>query len=106
MRGSETLNDAIADLRAMGAPDDVIESLAERQRGDSFEVWPENEAIVLMFLRLETQWRVGFGGRIGMDYTAAKWLFEVYAVDDPRRMLEGLMVMERAALAAIEETQQ
>lgn len=56
-----------------------------------------------MFLRLQTQWRVSFGGYTGLDYVAAKWLFDVYDVNDHKEMLEALMVMERAALSALSE---
>jgi hypothetical protein len=58
-----------------------------------------------MFLRLQTQWRAvsGFGGGkfIGLDYNAARWLFELYDVENPRQLLEDLQVMERAAMEAI-----
>lgn len=56
-----------------------------------------------MFLRLQTQWRHGFSGALGLDYVAARWLFDLYPPEDPRELLEGLQVMERAALAALNE---
>lgn len=60
-----------------------------------------------MFLRMQTQWRtvsgMGGGGLIGLDYNAARWLFEVYDVDNPRQMLEDLQVMERAAMETMHE---
>ena len=56
-----------------------------------------------MFLRLQTQWRVGMNGLIGLDYVAAEWLFRLYSVKvkDRRSLLEDLQVMESAALVAI-----
>jgi hypothetical protein len=54
-----------------------------------------------MFLRLQTQWRVGMNGPIGLDYGAADWLFRLYLVKDPASLLEDLQVMEAAALAAM-----
>lgn len=56
-----------------------------------------------MFLRLQTQWRVGMNGLIGLDYVAAEWLFRLYSVKvkDRRLLLEDLQVMESAALVAI-----
>jgi hypothetical protein len=65
-----------------------------------FEVWEENWEAVQMFLRLQTQWRMGMNGVIGLDYGAAKWLFRLYAVKvkDQRSLLEDLQVMEAAAM--------
>ena len=40
-------------------------------------------------------------GMFGLDYSVLAWLFTLYAVDDPRGLLEDLQVMESAALAAI-----
>ena len=54
-----------------------------------------------MFLRLQTQWRVGMGGPLGLDYGAAEWLFRLCGVEDQRSLLEDLQVMEYAVLAAI-----
>ena len=54
-----------------------------------------------MFLRLQTQWRVGMSGPVGLDYCAAEWLFRLYAVADPASLLEDLQVMEAAVLAGI-----
>ena len=53
-----------------------------------------------MFLRLETQWRIGMNGRSGLDYVAARWLFSLYQIKKPSEMLEDLQVMETAVLEA------
>ncbi len=100
--GAPSNDEAIADLKAFGAPADVIAEL-EAQQPEHFEVWPENWPAVEMFLRLQTQWRHGFGGALGLDYVAARWLFDLYPPEDPRDLLEALQVMERAALAAFSE---
>jgi hypothetical protein len=65
------------------------------------EVWEENWEAVEMFLRLQTQWRVGMNGLIGLDYQAAGWLFRLYAAKEPRSLLEDLQVIEAAVLTAI-----
>lgn len=103
VRGDTSYTEAIADLRALNAPEDVIAELEQAQAGQDFEVWEENWDAVNMFLRLQTQWRVSFGGLLGLDYVAAKWLFDVYSVNDHKEMLDALMIMERAALSAISE---
>lgn len=51
-----------------------------------------------MFLRLETQWRTGPRGLLGLDYRAAEWLFSLYQVARPRELLEDLRIMELALL--------
>lgn len=56
-----------------------------------------------MFLRLETQWRPGFNNAPGIDYGAARWLFDLYKVEDAVSLLESLQIMERAAIAALAE---
>jgi hypothetical protein len=65
------------------------------------EVWEENWEAVEMFLRLQTQWRVGMNGLLGLDYVAAEWLFRLFSVQEPRSLLEDLQVMEAAVLTAI-----
>ncbi|AVG17026.1 hypothetical protein CFN79_14840 [Chromobacterium vaccinii] len=32
------------------------------------EVWPDNWQAVHLLNRMSTQWRVGFGGAVGLDY--------------------------------------
>lgn len=103
MGGGESYKDAIADLRSLNAPEEAIAELEELQRREDFEVWPDNWPYFEMFLRLQTQWRTSFGGLVGLDYNAAKWLFDVYCVTDHKEMLEALMVIERAALIALNE---
>ena len=73
----------------------------EGPASDEFEVWPENWDAVLMWCRVQTQWRTSAGGVIGLDYSALAWLFKMYAVEDPRALLEDLQVMEGAALAVM-----
>jgi hypothetical protein len=73
----------------------------EPEIADVFEVWEENWEAVEMFLRLQTQWRVGMSGPVGLDYVAAEWLFRLYAIAEPASLLEDLQVMEAAALTAM-----
>ena len=64
-------------------------------------MWEENWPVVEMFLRVQTQWRTTMNGILGLDYGALAWLFKMYAVEDPRSLLEDLQVMEAAAMAVI-----
>ena len=54
-----------------------------------------------MFLRCQTQWRVGMSGIIGLDYTSVLEMIKLYLVEDTVAMLENLQIMEAAALQVI-----
>ena len=54
-----------------------------------------------MFLRSQTQWRVGISGIIGLDYTSVIEMIKLYLVEDTVAMLENLQIMEAAALQVI-----
>ena len=64
-------------------------------------MFEENWAVVEMFLRLQTQWRMSMSGVLGLDYVAVEWMLRLYGVEDQRSMLENLQVMEGAALTLI-----
>ena len=61
-------------------------------------MWPENWDAVVMFNRLQTQWRTGPRGPVGLDYGAAQWLFSLCGVAKPLALLEDLQIMEHAYL--------
>jgi len=54
-----------------------------------------------MFLRCQTQWRVGISGIIGLDYTSVIEMIKLYLVEDTVAMLENLQIMEASALQVI-----
>lgn len=68
---------------------------------DTFSVWPENWPTIIMWSRIQTQWRTGAAGAIGLDYTILPWFIKLYEVEEPKTMLEDLQVMESAALTAM-----
>ena len=74
--------------------------MPEQPRED-FELLEESWPVVEMFLRCQTQWRTTMSGVLGLDYGAVAWLFKMYAVEDPRALLEDLQVMEAAAMMVI-----
>lgn len=70
-------------------------------------MWDDNWPALEMFLRLQTQWRVGMNGLIGLDYGAVAWLLSLYAeTDQHRELLEALQVMEAAVLSFIATQQE
>ena len=102
-KGSDSLEEAISDLKYLKAPEEIILEMRQAQASVDFEVWDDNWATIEMWLRLQTQWRTSFGGLIGLDYVACKFLFEVYGVEDQREMMDSIIIMERSALSAIGE---
>lgn len=56
----------------------------------------------MMFLRMQTQWTVSMAGYVGLRYDIllhSGGLFDLYCVENRRSMLEGLQIMESAALS-------
>ena len=70
------------------------------------EIWPEHLAVVRIFGRLDTQWRVGMSGPIGLDYNAAYPLIDraTSTPEDWHDMLDDLRVLEATALDVMRET--
>ena len=54
----------------------------------------------MMFLRCQTQWRVGMSGIIGLDYTSVIEMIKLYNKDSIA-MLENIQIIEAAALQAL-----
>ena len=54
-----------------------------------------------MFLRCQTQWRVGMGGIIGLDYTSVLEMIKLYGIEDSVVMVENIQIIESAALQAM-----
>ncbi len=55
----------------------------------------------MMFIRMNTQWQIAFGGMVGLKYEVlllAGGLFDLYNVENRQEMLEGLQLMESVAL--------
>lgn len=75
----------------------------EGSEDKDFEVWDENWDIVEMFMRLQTQWNVVMGGYVGLRYEVLRWFCDLYSVEDPKSMLEGIQIMEAAALKVLND---
>lgn len=56
-----------------------------------------------MFLRMQTQWNFTSAGYAGMKYEVLRWFCDLYSVEDPKAMLEGIQVMEAAALKVLND---
>ena len=58
----------------------------------------------MMFLRMNTQWEMSFGGVVGLKYEVlllAGGLFDLYNIENRQEMFEGLQLMESVALVEI-----
>lgn len=76
----------------------------KEENNNDYEVYDFNWDIVQMFLRMSTQWSTSFGGFVGLKYEVLLLqggLFDLYHVEDREEMLEGLRIMENAALKEI-----
>lgn len=63
----------------------------------NFEVWPEHWDVLLMFLRVQTQWRATSSGVIGLDYGVVLQLASLQQIADPVALLDDLQIMESRA---------
>ncbi len=54
-----------------------------------------------MFLRCQTQWRVGLSGIIGLDYTSVVEMIKLYNIKDSVIMIEKIQIIESGALKAM-----
>jgi len=84
---------------AFGAPEDVVDGIAQAHAGDCL-IWPENWDALLMFLACETQWRITppDGKPSGIDYTALQAAMQMAAVTDVKQTFAGVQIMEKEVL--------
>ena len=73
-------------------------ALPEPEREADFEVWPKNEEAVLLFLRVQTQWRTSMAGVTGLDYASVVATAKLYSIEDLPSVFEDLQVMEITAM--------
>tara|TARA_R100000655_G_C2953092_1_gene187627 strand:+ start:670 stop:849 length:180 start_codon:yes stop_codon:yes gene_type:complete len=51
-----------------------------------------------MFLKVQSQWHIGFNGVVGLHYACVLEVIRMYKVDDPIALFENIQIMEAAAL--------
>ncbi len=68
-------------------------------------VWPENWPSFEVFHFVRTQWRTGFSGAVGLDYSAVYPLLDKLTDDknEWKQMLVDINVMEAAALDSMKK---
>lgn len=69
------------------------------------ELWAENASAVALFQAVCTQWRMGPGGAIGLDYAVLPLVLRQLALRGraAREAFAGLQTMEAEALAWLEQ---
>jgi hypothetical protein len=78
---------------------------AEDFECEEVEVWPENHQAYLLFVSLQTQWRVSAGGASGLDFMVAYQRMDRMglAPEEYDELDQDLQAMELAALAVMHE---
>ena len=67
--------------------------------------WPGNEIPIHLMALLGTQWRMGFAGPCGLDYSVLPVLCAALGVSWPDLdLLQAIRVMEAAALERMRES--
>jgi hypothetical protein len=76
---------------------------AEDIADQALEVWPENWLPLQVLSAMQTQWRCGPSGAIGLDYTVLTEIWRRCKVPPAQRdtVFRDLQVMEDAALAEL-----
>lgn len=83
------------DLAAFGLPPELTKSFIE---DSTCWVWPQNWNTVMLFLAMQTQWRVGMSGATGLDYAALPVIAKGEGIRLKPSRIAGLRVMESEAL--------
>lgn len=77
------------------------------QPREVFHLWPEHVEAVVLWSRVQSQWRHGMAGPTGLDYAGvrASPAFRRLPRKDRERVFEDVCVMESAALEVFCERQ-
>lgn len=105
--GGDRNESAVQASIRLGLPLDLIkEAEGFQQCGD--ELYADNAQTVKVFIDMSTQWRVGMGGVVGLDYNVLPMIFSIRNIDGEERaeVFEGIKVMEGSALKTMREQQE
>ena len=70
---------------------------------DDFEVNPENWEAVMMFLRVQTQFRTDNGYVVGLDYNVLFKVMELEKIKNPLDVLEDVQIIEARIIELLSE---
>ena len=91
------IDDSADDAAAFGL------ELPAVDRDENCLIWPEAWPAVDLFLKVQTQWRGGASGIIGLDYGAVRWVMQLYGSEDDRELLEDLQVIEARVIERVND---
>jgi hypothetical protein len=66
---------------------------------DEFEVWPENESSLTLFLACSTQWETQNNRVVSINYQALHAAMQMLEMTDRPQLFRDIRVMESVALA-------
>ncbi|TCL26812.1 uncharacterized protein DUF1799 [Azotobacter chroococcum] len=68
-------------------------------------MWPDNWPALSVFLDMDTQWRVGMSGPVGLDYSALEPVMRLQGVKKRARqdVFAAVRIMEAEALRVMRE---
>tara|TARA_R100000458_G_C8164399_1_gene167236 strand:+ start:224 stop:466 length:243 start_codon:yes stop_codon:yes gene_type:complete len=70
-----------------------------KEEEKDFLLWPEHQDVLDLFLRCQTQFRVGGLGQItGFCYDSVLAIAQLYEYDDLKSVIEDLQIMEIKAI--------
>ena len=78
--------------------------LPEPEQSEHYEVEPEAWPALQLFLTVQTQWRSGPSGLLGLDYNAVRWVMELQSVAEPLAVLDDLQVIEARVVEIVNES--
>lgn len=93
---------AVQTASALGLPVELIEE-SETYAGCDY-IYPDNEKTVGVFRKVVTQWRMGFGGAVGLDYNPVFTIMQRSVPEEEwDTVFDGIRIMEGAALNVFRE---
>jgi hypothetical protein len=72
---------------------------------EDVEIWPENDAAIGLFSTLTTQWRMGPGGPIGLDYNVLFYRLDRMHLGEEQhqQLFDDIRVIELEALRILNQ---
>ena len=88
--------------------DDAVlfdQPIEKKKEEPTFHVFEENWLSLMIFLDIQTQWRMDSGVIYGLDYNAIKWIFDLKKdqIKKPLDILADLQVLEGKIVETINE---
>lgn len=94
-------DEAASDLKELGATDDQVAEIlgGDGDAEEPFELWPDNEPALRVFLRCRRCWRTGpLGGVLGLDYPQVIAVMREMKIKNRDELLQDLDAMADAVV--------